>query len=229
MAKRTPLVCQQLENISREALGKYQQLIRQYVRRRNGVYALYRHGKLHYVGLASNLRSRLSRHLRDRHQDSWDRFSVYLTIGDTHLKELEALILRIVKPKGNKVKGKFASCEDIRKRFTRDVRRQQRQELRTLLGKAIPLQEDEEDHTGARKPVLSNCFDARTDLRAQYKGKTIIAHVRQDGSIRFKGKVYKSPSLAAAAACKRRTCNGWTFWKYERAPGDWVSLNELRK
>jgi len=195
MAKRTSLVCQQLENISREALGKYQQLIRQYVRRRNGVYALYRHGKLHYVGLASNLRSRLNRHLTDRHQDSWDRFSVYLTIGDTHLKELEALILRIVKPKGNKVKGKFAKCEDIRKRFARDVRRHQQQELRNILGKNISLEEAEEDLTGARKPVLANYFDGRKDLRAQYKGKTIIAHVRQNGTIRFNGKVYTSPSL----------------------------------
>ena len=53
MAKRTPLVCQHLENISREALEKYQDIIRQYVRRRHGVYALYRRGKLQYVGLAS--------------------------------------------------------------------------------------------------------------------------------------------------------------------------------
>ena len=29
MAKRTPLVCQQLENSSREALGKFQDIIRQ--------------------------------------------------------------------------------------------------------------------------------------------------------------------------------------------------------
>ena len=135
MAKRTPLVCQQLENISREALGKYQDIIRQYARRRHGVYALYRRGKLHYVGLAANLRFRLGHHLRDQHQDLWDGFSVCLTIGYTHLKELEALILRIVKPAGNKVKGKFAKCEEIRKEFARDVRRNQRDELWSLLGK----------------------------------------------------------------------------------------------
>ena len=28
--------------------------------------------------------------------------------------------------------------------------------------------------------------------------------------------------------CKR-SCNGWSFLKYERAPGDWVRLDELRK
>ena len=229
MAKRTPLVCQELENISREALGKYQDIIRQYVRRRHGVYALYRRGKLHYVGLASNLRSRLGHHLRDRHQDSWDRFSVYLTIGDTHLKELEALILRIVKPAGNKVKGKFAKCEDIRKKFARDVRRNQRDELRSLLGKAGAEEESKEVVSELGRPILSSYITAPMNLRAMFKGKNLMARVRRDGLIRFKGKVYRSPSLAAAAACKRATCNGWTFWKFERAPGDWVALNELRK
>jgi hypothetical protein len=87
MAKQKALVSQHLENISRQALEKYQNIIRRYVRRRQGVYALYRRKKLYYVGLASNLRSpRLVHHLKDHHGDSWDRFSVYFTIGDTHLK-----------------------------------------------------------------------------------------------------------------------------------------------
>ena len=28
---------------------------------------------------------------------------------------------------------------------------------------------------------------------------------------------------------RRKTGNGWTFWRYERAPGDWVLLDELRR
>lgn len=99
MARRAQeLVCQHLENIGRDALEKYSDVIRLYVRNRQGVYALYRRNKLYYVGLASNLRSRLNTHLKDRHGRSWDRFSVYLTIGDRHLKELESLIPRMVKP-----------------------------------------------------------------------------------------------------------------------------------
>ena len=86
MAGRSSLVCQHLENISRDVLEEYQDTVRQYVRDRQGVYALYRRGKLYYVGLARNLRMRLAHHLRDRHGDSWDRFSVYLTIGDSHLR-----------------------------------------------------------------------------------------------------------------------------------------------
>ena len=70
MPKRAPLVCEHMENISRDALEEYQDIVRQYVRRRQGVYALYRRGKLYYVGLASNLRGRLANHLKDRHGHS---------------------------------------------------------------------------------------------------------------------------------------------------------------
>jgi predicted GIY-YIG superfamily endonuclease len=87
MAKRAQLVSQHLENISHEALSKYQDVIRSYVRGHQGIYALYRKNELYYVGLAGNLRSRLKSHLRDRHKKLWDRFSVYLTIGDSHLKD----------------------------------------------------------------------------------------------------------------------------------------------
>lgn len=42
--------------------------------------------------------------------------------------------------------------------------------------------------------------------------------------------MFNSPSLAAYAAIgRKRPMNGWTFWTYERAPGDRVPLNELRK
>jgi len=230
MAKRKPLVSQHLENISREALEKYQNIIRRYVRRRQGVYALYRRGKLHYVGLASNLRSRLSHHLRDRHSNSWDRFSVYLTIGDSHLKELESLILRIVKPPANRQMGKFISSQDIRRMFAKDVRARQRDKLISLLGRGIEDEEEEQKFGSDQKqPVLAKYISGPVKLRAKFKGKLIKATARKDGLIRYGGKTYTSASLAAAAACKRRTCNGWTFWHYERAPGDWVSLNELRK
>ena len=231
MSKRSPLVSQHLENISREAFEKYQAIIRRYVRRRQGVYALYRRGKLYYVGLASNLRSRLVHHLRDRHQLSWDRFSVYLTIGDSHLKELESLILRIVNPPANRQKGKFVSSEDIRRRFAQDVRSYQRDELISLLGKKIVQEEDKGENRilVGREPVLVKYISGPMKLRTHFKGKILKARVRRDGSINFQGKIYSSPSLAASAACKRRTCNGWRFWLYERAPGDWVKLNELRK
>lgn len=232
MAREAHFVCEHLEGISRRALEKYQQIVKQYVRRRRGVYALYRHEKLYYVGLASNLRSRLQSHLRDRHGESWDRFSVYLTRNDAHLRELEALVLRIVRPKGNAQIGKFSRAVDIRRKFARDIRECQRNELRALLGKTLKIQADESDPditSAGRQPVLAKYVRSRLKLRVRFKGKLLTAHVRRDGRIRFKGEVYDSPSLAGAAACQRKTCNGWTFWLYERAPGDWVPLDELRR
>jgi hypothetical protein len=228
MPKRAQLVCQQLENISREALGKYHAIIRQYIRGRNGVYALYKGDKLYYVGLATNLRGRLKQHLRGRHGESWDRFSVYLTLGDTHLKEMESLLLRITKPVGNKQIGRFVSCDNLKKRFAGDIRSMHREELNAIIGRVVPAPDDRPavDAKGNR-PVLAIYIHKRTRLRGRYKGTLYRAHVINNGSIRFAGKTYNSPSLAASAVTGRPT-NGWWFWHYERAPGDWVRLRELR-
>ena len=48
MARRAQLVCQQMENLSSIVLEEYQDIIRRYIRGRNGVYALYKGDKLYY-------------------------------------------------------------------------------------------------------------------------------------------------------------------------------------
>ncbi|GEM_PF-2959636 len=65
-----------------------------------------------------------------------------------------------------------------------------------------------------------------------------IVHVQRDGTIKFasesadfkrlQNKVFTSPSLAAKAASGYHM-NGWWHWTFERSPGEWVKLNELRK
>jgi Restriction Enzyme Adenine Methylase Associated len=230
MARPSPLVSQYLENISRDALRKYIDVVRAYVRNRQGIYALYRRRKLYYVGLAKDLRWRLHQHLRDHHGSSWDRFSVYLTIGDAHLKELESLILRVVRPSGNKQIGHFRKSENLRSRLKRDIKRLQQDELISIIGQQPPVEipsKRPKQPTG-RKPALAVYVTVPLRLRVTFKGRTYRAFVRRDGSIRFGKKLYNSPSTAGTAVCKR-SCDGWYFWKYERAPGDWVFLNELRK
>jgi predicted GIY-YIG superfamily endonuclease len=230
MAKPEHLVCQHLENISSDALEKYQKMIRQYVRRRSGIYALYRGDRLYYVGLARNLRSRLKSHLRDRHRKLWDRFSVYLTIGSEHMKELESLVLRISKPIGNKVKGKFKHSENLHRLFAEDIRRSQKEEFNRLLGREMTKLVLEGKERKGRKPVLAKYVQKRLKLRTKYKGKVYKARVRRDGMIIFNGRKFYSPSKAGDIIVAKGTAvNGWHFWEYERAPGDWVSLNELRR
>lgn len=231
MAKRAQLVSQHLENISSDALDKYQDVIRSYVRGRQGIYALYRKNKLYYVGLAGNLRNRLRQHLRDRHKGGWDRFSVYLTIGDSHLKELESLILRTVKPTGNSQTGKFIKSENLRGRLSHDLRVKHRAELNDLIGSAtapIAVSSRRKRLTKQGGTLMANYVSRPMHLRATYRGKLVKARIRRNGLLRYKMKDYRSPSLAAAAVVKR-SCNGWIFWKYERGPGDWVSLDELRR
>jgi hypothetical protein len=234
MARKSQLVSQHLENISRKALEEHQDIVRTYVRDRQGIYALFRRGKLYYVGLASNLNFRLNQHLRDRHKGSWDRFSVYLTIGDRHLRELETLLLRIVRPVGNKVGAKFVKSENLRARFRRDIRVWLKNEFTTIFGeKAIPGRGEKEQSVlkrkGRRSLPLAPFVDRRLALTAVYKGKTLKAWVRKDGYIYFNGSYYKSPSATAKAAIDSGAANGWVFWKYQRAPGDWVPLREIKK
>jgi hypothetical protein len=76
--------------------------------------------------------------------------------------------------------------------------------------------------------VLARYVSGRFRIRAQYKGKIVSALVLKDGAIKLSDKYYSSPSVAGRAVVKR-ACDGWHFWEYMRAPGDWVKLDELRK
>lgn len=229
--RRSSLVSQYLEGISRAALEEYQEFFRDQARRRHGVYALYRKKKLYYVGLARDLRGRLKQHLRDKHGESWDRFSMYLTVGDDHIRELESLVLRIVRPTGNRQVGKFAKAQNLRREFARRVRQDAAEHLGMLLGTAASgVSAHIHPRSEQSKAVLANYVNRPLRLRATYKGKVHKARVLRTGIISFAGERFQSPSTAALKALPtRRAVNGWSFWKYERGPGDWVFLSELRK
>ena len=67
MPGKKRLVTQHLEGISWEVLEAYPEVIKSLIRRKAGVYALYKNDKLYYIGLAINLMGRLKQHLKDRH------------------------------------------------------------------------------------------------------------------------------------------------------------------
>lgn len=116
------LVVQHLENVSGRILDEHRQLIASYTRGRAGVYVLYRDRQMYYVGLAKNLAWRLNHHLKDRHAGKWNRFSVYLTRGDKHMRELEALLHRVLRPEGNRQIGRLVGSEDLRAPLRREMR-----------------------------------------------------------------------------------------------------------
>jgi hypothetical protein len=225
--KREALVHQHLENVSRDLLDRHPEVVRQFIGRNTGIYALYRKNKLYYVGLATALRNRLKAHGKNQHGNSWDRFSIYLTIKDQHLREIEAILHRIAKPPGAKQIGKLAQSRDMRKRITRAIRVQQYSELSSLFGReTTPVANSKQANGGDSE--LGRLFPQGARIRGTLKGKIFRARVRRTGKVRFKNKTYDSLSVAAAAAIKRPT-NGWWFWQIERGRGNWVRLNKVRK
>jgi len=229
MAKKGQLVSQHLERISADVFDKYITIIKGYVGRRQGIYALYKGNRLYYVGLASNMNARLKQHLRDKHEGKWNKFSVYLTIGDTHLREIESLVLRVMQPPGNSVKGKLRFAQDLRRNMRRDVQSHVKRETDMLFGFERKVEKEEAYSKNGRTPILYPYRGKVKKIRATFKGKKLRATVLKDGRIRFANQIFNSPSLAAKEACGRTSENGWVFWKYERAPGDWVRLGKLRK
>lgn len=229
MAKRAPaLVSQYLEGISSRALEQYAPVIRGFVGRRNGIYALYKGHRLYYVGLATNLRTRLRHHLKDRHRGAWDTFSVYLTVGDHHLRELESLAIRIASPKGNSQKGGLRRADNLARAFRRSIKKVHQNEIaRLITGRVKP--EPERSSTSDSAVPLAQYVGKPFPIRYTYKGKIYWARVRRDGRVRFKSRLYNAPSKPASRIRGGKATNGWFCWYYERAPSDWVPLDTLRR
>ncbi len=71
-----------------------------------GIYGLYKDDKLYYLGLTRNLLGRINWHLKDRHKGKWNSFQIFRIKKVDYLKDIETLLLHIVKTKGNRVKGR---------------------------------------------------------------------------------------------------------------------------
>ncbi|MGD9875000.1 MAG: DUF2924 domain-containing protein [Kiritimatiellia bacterium] len=230
------LVLGYLENVSSKVFSDFPKEITSLVNNRHGVYALYKGDHLYYVGLATNLKSRVKHHLQDRHAGKWDSFRLYLIHKTDHIKELESLILRIADPKGNRVKGRMPHAENMMPRLRAHIKERQIDDLSSVLNltrknKKAPARKirgKKPAKTAGRQPTLAPYVTKGFELRKVYKGKTYKAFVLADGTVRYDGKIYTSPSHAAVAVTKLSR-NGWSFWRFKNASGQWVKLNTLRK
>jgi hypothetical protein len=74
-----------------------------------GIYALYDKYGLYYVGLTTtSIRSRVRRHaVSKKHRGKWERFSWYHIPSIKNVKDIESILIRIVRPRGNLVNGRF--------------------------------------------------------------------------------------------------------------------------
>jgi hypothetical protein len=208
--KREALVFAHLERVSKNFLIDHPDIVRELIGRNAGVYALYRKNKLSYAGLASALRNRLTAHGKNRHGNSWDHFSVYLTIRDQHLREIEALLLRITRPPGARQTGKLAQSRDMKRQITRAIRAKQAKHLSSLFDWRQPQEGPNRPKKIAARGEsdLIRLLPSGAKLRADYKGKAYRARARGDGTVRYRGTNYASLSLAGKAVVQRAV-NGW--------------------
>lgn len=229
--KKAPeLVREFLERVSGSLLeDQYRPVIAELIRGHAGVYALYKGEKLYYVGLATNLMSRVKQHLGDRHKKKWDKFSVYLTNNGEHIKPIESLLLRIVNPTGNRVKGRLSGALDRKRALHNAMTSADSNRRAGLLGGDVERNRVRKVTSKSKGPLaFAGVISKRIQLRGEYKGERFIATLRKDGFIAHGGEKFQSPT-AAARHIVGRNVNGWVFWKYRVDRKGWVPLGQLRK
>jgi len=112
---RPMLIRAYAENLPGSLLGVFWKEFHDLLRGHSGIYVLYKDDIPHYVGKASSLPSRIRNHQKDRLRKEWDVFSLYVVRGDRYVKDVESLLLRIVRPKGALVSGRFRGAENLKK------------------------------------------------------------------------------------------------------------------
>ena len=215
---RTPhLVAEYLEDLPGDLLDQTS-VVEEFVAGKPGIYALYRRGTLYYVGLATNLKARLKQHQKDRHSGAWDRFSVYLTTHDDHLKDLESLLLRVTKkPTGNRQNGKFQGARNQNSELKRRFKSRQADEFNQVFN--LEPKAPKVKSPSSPLKMRSGPFA----LRGYYKEKEYKALLKKDGSVRIGRKAFTSLSSAASHITGHPT-NGRWFWRIKSTTGEWVRI-----
>lgn len=230
-----PIIKGHLEKINSRIFDQNRKQIAEIIEEHQGIYALYRKEKLYYVGLATDLRRRINWHLRDKHKGKWTHFSLYILRRDEHLRELEALVLRIADPTGNYTKGKLKGSKDLRRNLKALLRKDFKEFIEDLLGGGEPVEKK-----GKRKKAkitrksnrpMKGYFPGGKMIYAKYIGKEYRAWVMGNGRIKIipSGELFDSPSMAGISVTKKMTMNGWRFWKYKDKNGELVYIDQLRK
>ena len=227
--RRNPgFVKEYLERVNGKVLEEYRATVKLLIHGHAGVYALYKGEQLYYVGLARNLMNRVNAHLKDRHTGKWDRVSVYLTSEDEHIRPLEALVLRLGQPAGNRVKGRLRGARDLGRKLNVMMSDWDANHRALLMGGVVAKRRRRTTLGAIRGSLgLAGLLERRMRLVGHYKDKKYHASLLRNGTIRYGGKLYNSPTMAAKAIVGRAV-SGWKFWHYRKGRANWVPLQEIR-
>ena len=224
-ANRSMILTQKLEGISKKIFEKYKKIIVQHIGNKPGVYALYDEKELYYVGLASDLARRVNYHLKDQHSALWTHFSVYFTKKEQYMRDIEAVIISIAGPKGNTVKPKLGTETKLKDFIRKAIKESHQEELRELgLG---GKRKNSLKKKRRNKLDLKNYFEKSKPLMKTYKGRLYKATLLKSGKIKYKKKIYSSPTSAAQEVVQKRSVNGWIFWFVRDNKNNWVKLSDL--
>jgi len=105
----------------------------------------------------------------------------------------------------------------------------EKQKIRASGAKGKKLQEQKTIQRGQGQPKLQGLLPANTALRVMYKSQVRKARVDAKGRIVIDGRTFDSPSQAGSFIRGGRSTNGWTFWRYRNAKGEWVLLDKARR
>jgi len=234
--KSRSIVTGHLEKISSKVFDQYRKQITEMITGNYGVYALYRRNKLYYIGLAIDLRKRINYHLRDHHKGKWTHFSLYIIRKSDHIREVEALLLRIADPTGNYMKGRLKGSRNLRPTLKRMMTQDSRRVIDEIFGQSGKPVKRSKAKSRPKKTTevdrpLKGLLNNWQRIYATYKGKEYKAKVRPNGVIEMipGGQLYDTPSGAALAIIQKGQRNGWLFWKYKDKSGELVKLAKKRK
>ncbi len=229
---------------------KYKKIRKDIFKNKYGIYALFDKKGIYYVG-RGDVECRLKDHLtRNRHSEKWDYFSVYFTATTEMATALEAIILSIYSPKGNKQSSKVEKVVKNKEKMKRKVEKQMKEiddEHRQFRKPGISAKNKKGKGNRANKGVrvvvsqgmtqrrfqlkdfFSNGFlRGPQTLKAEYKAKPFYAVLLPSGEIEYQGKKYSSPSHAAMVAKRSKSENGWNVWKIQNSSNKWITLNLLK-
>ena len=154
---RGSLIKEVVEHLHFESFEFLEEAINDTMKGKPGIYALYDNKKLYYVGLSINLKERVEEHTKDRHVKKWNKFSIYIIKKTKFLKDVETILLRVIDPKGNKVKGKIPKLKSLQKVLINETKKAEleakrmRQEARAAEKEARAAEKEAKDLRTALK------------------------------------------------------------------------------
>lgn len=105
--KRGSLIELSIDGIKRDSFEVIKRELKDVLKGRMGIYALYKKDKLIRVGLGTNIYFRVKGHSKSK-KLNWDTVSLFLIKKEMlkYLRDLETAVVRIAKPEYNQQKGR---------------------------------------------------------------------------------------------------------------------------